>query len=105
MRLGRSAVRQRLCGPPAQALRELGNPGFPRPGEREAGLRMGTSLGDAGTLRREPIRERDVSLARSLAAGARGGGSWRQTRAARWWAQTAASPGLGGAIFSAFPLD
>lgn len=96
MRLGRPAVRQRLCGPPAQALRELVNPGFPRLSEREAGLRMGTSLRGAWTLRREPIREHDVSLARSLAAGARRGGSWRQSCVALRRAQTEAPVELGG---------
>lgn len=83
-------------GPPAQALREPVNLGFPRLSEREAELRMGASLRGARTLRREPIRKRDVSLARSLAAGALSGGSWRRNRAALWRVQTAAPVELGG---------
>lgn len=96
MRPGRPAVRPRFCGPPAQALRGFVNPGFPRLSERKAGLRMGPSLRGSRTLRREPIREHDVSLARSLAAGARSGGSWRQNRVALWRAQAEAPAELGG---------
>lgn len=96
MRPGRPAVRRRLCGPPAQALRELPNPEFPRPSTKGAGPRRGKRLRGAGTLRREPIRARDVSLARSLAAGAYSGGSWRQTRVAVWRVQAAARVELGG---------
>lgn len=104
MRLSRPAVRQRLCGPPAQALRELVNPGFPRLSERKAGLRTGTSLRGARTLRREPIRERDVSLARSLAARTRCGGSWRQNRVALWREQKVAPVELGGDLLG-IPLN
>lgn len=39
---------------------------------------MEINLRDARTLRREPIRERDVSLARSLAAR---GSQWRELEA------------------------
>lgn len=102
MRPGRPAVRPRLCGPPAQALREFVNPGFPRLSERKAGLRTGTSLRGSRTLRREPIREHDVSLARSLAAGARSGGSWRQNRVALGGRKARLLRNL-GAISSAFP--
>lgn len=102
MRPGRPAVRRRLGGAPAQALRELPNPGFPRPSEEEAGLRRGRCLRGARTLLREPIGERDVSLARSLAAGAYSGGRRRRSCAASWRARTAA-PVDRGAILSAFP--
>lgn len=83
-------------GPPAQALRELLNPGFPRPSEEGAGLSRGRCLRGARTRRREPIKGHDVSLARSLAAGASSGGSWRLKRVAVRRLPAAARAGLGG---------
>lgn len=63
---------------------------------------MGTSLRGARTLRREPIRKRDVSLARSLAAGLVVAGVGGET-ASRCGGRKRRLLWNLGAIFSAFP--